>query len=145
MTIPFTRVRNGAQTPTQASSGSAGFDLCACVEEAVTIPPMGRAMIPTGLAMALPSADVVGLVYARSGLATRSGIALANGVGVIDSDYRGELCVALINLSDAPYTVQDGDRIAQLVITPIALPEWVEAETLDDTARGAGGFGSSGV
>ena len=103
-----------------------------------------RAMIPTGLAMAIPTAEWVGLVYARSGLAVRRGITLSNSVGVIDSDYRGEIRVGLCNLGQEPYTIQPGERIAQLVISPVLLPPVEEANELDSTERGTGGFGSTG-
>ena len=101
-------------------------------------------MIPTGLAMAIPTAEWVGLVYARSGLAVRHGITLSNSVGVIDSDYRGEIRVGLCNLGQEPYTIQPGERIAQLVISPVLLSPVEEANELDSTERGTGGFGSTG-
>lgn len=99
---------------------------------------------PTGLAIALPSADYVALVFARSGLGIKQGVCLANGVGVIDSDYRGEIGVGLVNLGDNPYTVRPGDRIAQLMVTPVVRPTVVPVSELDETDRGAGGFGSTG-
>ena len=102
-------------------------------------------LIPTGVAIALPSADYVALVFARSGLGIKHGIALSNGVGVIDSDYRGELRVGLTNLSDTPYTVQPGDRIAQLAVMPVVQARLSPVQDLDQTDRGAGGFGSTGV
>ena len=130
--------------PQRATSGSAGMDLSACIEEDIIIAPRQLVKIPTGIAIALPGPDHVALVYARSGLGIKHGIALSNGVGVIDSDYRGEIMVGLTNLSDKPYTIHPGDRIAQLVVAPVVLPrlEWVEE--LDDTDRGTGGFGSTG-
>lgn len=100
--------------------------------------------IPTGIAIALPGPEYVALVYARSGLGIRHGVSLSNGVGVIDSDYRGEIMVGLTNLSDVPYTIHPGDRIAQLVVTPVVLPELERVEALDETGRGTGGFGSTG-
>ena len=100
--------------------------------------------MPTGIAIGLPSPETVGLIYARSGLAVKHGLALSNGVGVIDSDYTGEIRVGLVNLSDTAYTIEPGERIAQLVIAPVLLPEIVETDELDQTARGAGGFGSTG-
>ena len=130
--------------PYYASAGAAAMDLHACLEEPVTIPAGGRAAIPTGIAIALPSAAYVALVFARSGLGIRHGVALSNGVGVIDSDYRGEIQVGLTNLSHTPYTVQPGDRIAQLVVTPVVTPEVEVVEELEDTDRGTGGFGSTG-
>ena len=121
------------------------MDLHACIEEAVTIPAGGRAVIPTGIAIALPSADYVALIFARSGLGVKHGIAPANCVGVIDSDYRGELLVGLQNSSDVAYTIQPADRIAQLMITPVIQAQIQMVEELDDTTRGAGGFGSTGM
>ena len=119
-------------------------NLCACVDEAVTLAPGQRRGIPTGIAIALPSPDYVALVFVRSGMGFRHGIALSNGVGVIDSDYRGEISVGLVNLSQDSYTIQPGDRIAQLMVTPVVRPVLVQAEELDETDRGAGGFGSTG-
>lgn len=130
--------------PQRATAGSAGMDLSACIEEDMIIAPRQLVRIPTGIAIALPGPEYVALVYARSGLGIKHGITLSNGVGVIDSDYRGEIQVGLTNLSDVPYTVQPGDRIAQLVVTPVVLPELERVEELDDTSRGAGGFGSTG-
>ena len=130
--------------PQRATAGSAGMDLSACIEEDIIIAPRQLVKIPTGIAIALPGPEYVALVYARSGLGIKHGITLSNGVGVIDSDYRGEIQVGLTNLSDVPYTVQPGDRIAQLVVTPVVLPEVELAVELDDTSRGAGGFGSTG-
>ncbi len=132
-------------TPFYATGGAAAMDLHACIEEAVTIPAGGRAVIPTGIAIALPSADYVALIFARSGLGVKHGIAPANCVGVIDSDYRGELLVGLQNSSDVAYTIQPADRIAQLMITPVIQAQIQMVEELDDTTRGAGGFGSTGV
>ena len=130
--------------PARATEGSAGLDLAACIDEPVTIAPRALVRIPTGIAIALPSPDYVALVFARSGLGIKHGVSLSNGVGVIDSDYRGEIAVGLTNLSNTPYTVQPGDRIAQLAVVPVARPELVWTEDLEDTGRGAGGFGSTG-
>lgn len=129
--------------PRRASNGSAGVDLQALISEPLTIEPGKLYRIPTGIAMELPQ-GYVGLVYARSGLGVKHGIALSNGVGVIDSDYRGEIMVGLCNLSDTSYTISPMDRIAQLVIAPVPPVEYVWADALSDTERGAGGFGSSG-
>ena len=129
--------------PYYASAGAAAMDLHACLDAPVEIAPRALVSIPTGVAIALPSADYVALVFARSGLGIKHGIALSNGVGVIDSDYRGEIRVGLTNLSETPYTIQPGDRIAQLMVTPVVRPTLVQAEELDETARGAGGFGST--
>ena len=133
-----------AVLPSRATPGSAGMDLRALLDEPLAVPPGGRVSVPTGIAIGLPSPETVGLVYARSGLAVKHGLALSNGVGVIDSDYTGELRVGLVNLSDATYTIEPGDRIAQLVIAPVLLPEIVETDELEQTVRGAGGFGSTG-
>ena len=130
--------------PYYASAGAAAMDLHACIDEAVTLAPGGRAFLPTGIAIALPSAEYVALVFDRSGLGIKHGIALSNGVGVIDSDYRGELRVGLTNLSDTPYTVQPGDRVAQLMVVPVARACVLELDELPATQRGAGGFGSTG-
>ena len=136
----------GAEIPAPfyASAGAAAMDLHACIDESVTIPAGGRKVIPTGLAIALPSAEYVALIFARSGLGIKHGIAPANCVGVIDSDYRGEIMVGLQNSGDTDYTVHPADRIAQLMITPVIQATVEMVEELDDTARGCGGFGSSG-
>lgn len=130
--------------PQFATPGSAAMDLRACIDRPVTIRAGERTVVPTGLAMALPSADYVALLFARSGLGIRKGVCLSNGVGVIDSDYRGEIGVGLVNLSQEAYTVQPGDRIAQLMVVPVERPTVSLAEDLDDTGRGSGGFGSTG-
>ena len=130
--------------PFYASPGAAAMDLHACLEEAVTIPAGGRRVIPTGIAIALPSPDYVALIYARSGLGVKHGVAPANCVGVVDSDYRGEVMVGLQNAGEADYTIQPGDRIAQLMIAPVVRAQVSLVEELDDTQRGAGGFGSTG-
>ena len=130
--------------PQYKTAGAAAMDLCACTEEDVTLAPGQRMGIPTGIAIALPSADYVALVYARSGLGVKHGVAPANCVGVIDSDYRGEISVGLVNLSGEDYTIRPGDRIAQLMVVPVVRPELVRVDALDETERGAGGFGSTG-
>ena len=130
--------------PKFATAGAACMDLCACIDAPVTLEAGARALIPTGIAIALPSADYVALVFARSGLGIKQGVCLSNGVGVIDSDYRGEIGVGLVNLGQSAYTVQPGDRIAQLMVTPVVQPTMVQVSALDDTDRGAGGFGSTG-
>ncbi len=130
--------------PSFATVGSAAMDLRACIDADVTIAAGQRAIIPTGIAIALPSADFVALICARSGLASKFGITMANGVGVIDSDYRGELKVALHNSSDTDYTIHDGDRIAQLMVLPVVQPTLQMVDELDETERGEGGFGSTG-
>ena len=131
--------------PYYASAGAAAMDLHACLDAPVTIQPGELVTIPTGIAIALPSAGYVALVFARSGLGIRHGIALSNGVGVIDSDYRGEIRVGLTDLSREPYTIQPGDRIAQLAVVPVVQAELVPVEDLDETERGAGGLGSTGA
>lgn len=130
--------------PRYATKGAAAADLHANVDEPVTIAPKSMGKVPTGIAIELPSAEYGAFVFARSGLAIKSGITLSNGVGVIDSDYRGEICVGLFNQSDKPYTINHGDRIAQLCILPVVLFEAFECQTLEDTVRGAGGLGSTG-
>ena len=130
--------------PFYASAGAAAMDLHACIDDAVVIPAGKRVVIPTGLAIALPSPDYVALVFARSGLGIKHGIAPANCVGVIDSDYRGEVMVGLQNSGDTDYTVNPADRIAQLMITPVIQATVTMVDELDDTARGEGGFGSTG-
>ena len=142
--LKIKKLRKNAKIPYRATPGSAGMDLYACLDEAVTIAPQKIAVIPTGIALALESADYVALIYARSGLAIKHGIAPANCVGVVDSDYRGEVCVGLINQTDAPYTVAPGERIAQMVIAPVELPVIEVVDDLDETDRRAGGFGSTG-
>lgn len=142
--IQFQKLHPQAVIPRRATPGSAGMDLTACLEQPVTLAPGERTMISTGLALALPTAEWVALVYARSGLAVRHGICLSNSVGVVDSDYRGELKVGLCNLGSEPYTIEPGERIAQLVITPVLLPPIEEVSALDETERGTGGFGSTG-
>ncbi len=144
MTVKFQKLHEQASIPQRSTEGSAGMDLCARIDEPVTVPAGGRVGIPTGIAMGLPGPETVGLVFARSGLAVKHGLALSNGVGVIDSDYTGEIRVGLVNLSDKAYTIEPGERIAQLVIMPVLLPEVELVEALEETARGAGGFGSTG-
>lgn len=129
--------------PYYATEGAAAVDLHACVDEAVTLPPGGRALLPTGLAVAVPAGHV-GLLAVRSSMGIRHGVTLSNGVGVIDSDYRGQVHVGLHNLSGEPYTVQPGDRVAQLMVVPVAAPEIEVVDALPETVRGAGGLGSTG-
>jgi dUTP pyrophosphatase len=125
------------------SAGAAGLDLASAADGAIELPPGGRAAVPTGLAFAIP-AGFEGQVRPRSGLARKFGVTLTNAPGTIDSDYRGEVQVLLVNLGSEPFVVQPGDRIAQLVIAPVSFAELEEAETLDDTVRGTGGFGHTG-
>ncbi len=144
MELKIKKLRENAQIPFRATAGSAGMDLYACIDEPVTLALGEKAVIPTGIAIALPSPELGAFVFARSGLAIKHGIGLLNSVGVIDSDYRGEVCVGVINQLTEPYTINPGERIAQLVILPVSLIEPVEVDELDETERGAGGFGSTG-
>ena len=137
------KLNENAVVPTYGSACAAGADLYACEENAVTIEPGKTVLVHTGIAMAIPD-GYVGLIYARSGLACKRGLAPANKVGVIDSDYRGEIMVALHNHSEVAQMVESGERIAQIVFTPYAAADFEVAEELDDTARGEGGFGSTG-
>lgn len=130
--------------PSYATAGAAGMDLRACIDAPLTLKPRERVKVPTGFAIALPSPEWVAYLFARSGLGIRSGITIPNCVGVIDSDYRGEIIVALVNQSDADYTVQPGDRVAQMVIMPVTQATITLVEELDETQRGTGGFGSTG-
>lgn len=142
--LKIKKLRENAKIPLRATEGSAGMDLYACIDEPVTIGGGEKAVIPTGIAIALPSPELGAFIFARSGLAIKHGIGLLNSVGVIDSDYRGEVCVGLINQLKEPYTIQPQERIAQMVIMPVSLIPPVEVEELDDTERGTGGFGSTG-
>lgn len=143
MIVAVKKLKEKAVLPTYGSAQAAGADLYACLEEDLTIAPGETAFVPTGLAMELP-VGYVGLIYARSGLACKRDLAPANKVGVIDSDYRGEFIVALHNHGKNPQTVSHGERVAQLVITPVLNVAFTEAEDLSDTQRAAGGFGSTG-
>jgi dUTP pyrophosphatase len=144
MKINIKKLNDNAILPTYGSEFAAGADLYACLESDVKILPHTTVVIPTGIALELPI-GYAGLIYARSGLATKKGLAPANKVGVVDCDYRGEVKVALHNHGEAEQTVGAGERIAQLVITPYITANFVEAEELSSTARGAGGFGSTGT
>ena len=136
-------LRDGAKLPTYGSLEAAGADLYACLTEPVTIGSGQTVFIPTGIAMEVP-VGCAGLVYARSGLACKRGLAPANKVGVIDSDYRGEVIVALHNHSANPQTIENGERIAQMVITPVLTPAYEVSDELSNTERSGGGFGSTG-
>ena len=137
------KVRPEAQLPQRQTEGAAGYDLRACVEAPVTLEPGEGYSFPTGLAGEIPQ-GLVGLLFCRSGLGVKHGVSLPNCVGVIDSDYRGELIVPLRNFGDKAYTIQPGERIAQLVLVPVFLPPVAEVEELSETQRGTGGFGSTG-
>lgn len=138
------KIGNEIPAPYYASSGAAGMDLAACIDESITIPAGKHQIIPTGISIALPSNEYVALVYVRSSLGFKKGVTLSNSVGVIDSDYRGEIKVSLANLSDKDFVVNPGDRVAQLVVTPVSIPKIKIVEELPSTDRGEGGFGSTG-
>ena len=142
--IPIKKLREGAIFPTYATVNSAGADLYACLEVPVTLGPGETKMIPLGYSMAIPE-GWVGLIFARSGLASKRDLAPANKVGVVDADYRGEWFIPLHNHGSEPQTVQPGERIAQLVIVPCMSAAFTQVDSLDETARGAGGFGSTGT
>ncbi len=142
MTLAFRRIRPQAVLPAYAHPGDAGMDVCSA--EAVRIPPGGRALVPTGLAVRLPM-GYEAQVRPRSGLALKKGVTVLNAPGTIDAGYRGEIGVVLANLGEMDFDVKAGDRIAQLVVAPVTRPEIVETSELDETERGAGGFGSTGV
>lgn len=144
MELKIKKLRNNATIPTRATEGSAGIDLYACIDKSVTIEPGQRVTIPTGIAAALPSNEYALFIFARSGLGIKYGISLSNGVGVVDSDYRGEICVGLINQSDKSYTVSHNDRIAQMVVMPVCIPNVTLEDNLETTYRNSGGFGSTG-
>ncbi|PLX96927.1 MAG: dUTP diphosphatase [Desulfuromonas sp.] len=141
--IDVVRVRPQGRIPKMMTVHAAGLDLCAALEEPVSLEAGARALIPTGIAMAIP-VGYEGQVRPRSGLALRHGISLVNAPGTIDADYRGEIGIILINHGAEPFTVSDGERIAQLVIAPVLRAELVEVDTLDTTVRNAGGFGHTG-
>ena len=136
-------LKEGAHLPTYGTTEAAGADLYACIPEALTIGPGDSAFVPTGIALEVPK-GCAGLIYARSGLACKRGLAPANKVGVVDSDYRGEITVVLHNHGSVPQTIENGERIAQFLITPVLTPAYEIADTLSDTARDRGGFGSTG-
>ena len=141
--IPVKKLRPNAILPTYGSAEAAGADLYACLEEENTIAPGETYFVPTGLALEVPR-GCAGLIYARSSMGAKRGLAPANKVGVIDSDYRGEVRVVLLNHGSQPQTIQPGERIAQMIITPVLTPVYEEVEDLSDTDRGTGGFGSTG-
>lgn len=143
MNIRVKKLKKNAILPTYGSAEAAGADLYACLDAPVTIASGESVFIPTGIALEVPK-GCAGLVYARSSMGVKRGLAPANKVGVIDSDYRGEICVVLLNHGKQPQTVEPGERVAQFLITPVLTPAYVETEELSDTARGTGGFGSTG-
>lgn len=142
--VKIKKLNDNAILPTYGTEFSAGADLYACMDESVTLAPGETVLIKTGLAMEIP-VGYAGLIYARSGLATKKGLAPANKVGVIDADYRGEIMVALHNHSTLAAVVESGERIAQMVITPFLTANFIAVNELEDTLRGAGGFGSTGT
>lgn len=142
--IKFLDNNKEKKVPFYASQGAAGMDLTACLEESVTLKPLERALIPTGIAISLPSEKYGAFIFARSGLASKHGITLANCVGVVDSDYTGEIKVALVNLSNNEYTIENGERIAQMVIMEVNQANFTVVDELAKTERGSGGFGSTG-
>lgn len=142
--IPIKKLRENAIFPTYATANSAGADLYACPDGPVTLRPHETVMIPLGYSMAIPE-GWMGLIFARSGLASKRDLAPANKVGVVDADYRGEWWIPLHNHGNSPQTIQPGERIAQLVIVPCLAAAFTEADELDETERGAGGFGSTGT
>ena len=141
--VMIQKMRECAKIPAYATEGSAAVDLCAAITEPITLAPGERRLIPTGIAISIPKGTVA-ILSARSGLSYKKGIAAANGIGVIDSDYRGEIFFSSINLSNEPYTVTPGERICQMMLMPVFSMNFTEVESLDETLRGAGGFGSTG-
>jgi deoxyuridine 5''-triphosphate nucleotidohydrolase (dut) len=146
LSVPVRRLDHGADLPlpTQATAHSAGVDLLAAVTAPVDLAPLARALVPTGIALELPE-GYEAQVRPRSGLAARHGVTVLNSPGTIDADYRGEICVILINLGDGPFRIERGMRIAQLVVAPVTAIRWVEQATLSTTPRSDGGFGSTGL
>ena len=146
LAVPVRRLRHGADLPlpAYATASSAGIDLLAAVEATVVLEPAARAMIPTGIAIALPEGHEA-QVRPRSGLAARHGVTVLNSPGTIDADYRGEVAVILVNLGDAPFRIERGMRVAQMIVAPVDTINWQEVERLPETVRAAGGFGSTGT
>ena len=144
LNVEIKKLSADALLPQYQTEGAAGMDISACIEEDIVLNPMERKLISTGFAIAVPD-GYAAYLYARSGLASKKGITLPNCVGVIDSDYRGEVKVALVNLSEEPFVIKNGDRIAQMVISPVIQAILVEKEELSETKRAGGGFGSTGV
>ncbi len=142
--LKIKKLKENAKIPVRGTGGSAGLDLCACIDEPIILNCGDTALIPTGIAIALPSAEYGAFVFPRSGIAVKHGIGLLNSVGVIDSDYRGEIMVGVINQKRESYTIEPGERIAQMVIMPVSMMPVEEVSELDYTARGDGGFGSTG-
>lgn len=143
MRIPVVKLRENALLPQYHTTGSAAMDLAACLDEPVTLAPLERRVIPTGLAIAVPQGYEL-QIRARSGLSLKHGICMANGIGTIDSDYRGEVGMIVINLGGEPFTIEPGMRVAQGVVARYETTEWQVVDALDETERAAGGFGSTG-
>ena len=144
-TFKIKKLRENAVVPKRATEGSAGADLYACIDQPLTIAPGSLVMVPTGIALELPETGLAAFLFARSGLGVKHGICLSNGVGVVDSDYRGEIRVPMINWSDEDFVINDGDRIAQVIITSYEKVNIELVEDLSETERGEGGFGHTGV
>ncbi len=145
MNIKVKKLNKNAKLPFRATEGSAGADLFACIDDDIILKSGERMLIPTGIAIELDNPQCGAFIFPRSSLSFKNGVSLANCVGVVDSDYRGEVKVALINHSDTDFVIHNGDRIAQLVIMPVIIPSFEVADELNDTDRGAGGFGSTGI
>jgi len=143
MKIDIVKLRPDAVLPQYQTAGAAGADLHACIDESITLQPLERRMIPTGISMAIPEGYEV-QVRARSGMSIKHGITMVNGIGTVDADYRGELGVLIINLGQEAFTIEPGMRIAQVVVAKYETAAWNEVEVLDETERGIGGYGSSG-
>lgn len=142
--IKVKKLTQGAKLPQRATDGSAGFDLYACIEQPIILNKGDTAVIPTGIAVEIGRRDYAAFIYARSGLAIKQGISLLNSVGVIDSDYRGEIRIGVIKQTEGKYEIKPFERIAQMVIEPVATPEIELCDELNETQRGSGGFGSTG-
>ena len=145
MNIKVKKLNKNARLPYRATEGSAGADLFACLDNDVVLKPGERFLVPTGISIELNSIECGAFIFPRSSLSYKNGISLANCVGVVDSDYRGEVKVPLINHSDSDFIIHNDDRIAQLVILPVIIPSFKESDSLNSTERGSGGFGSTGI
>lgn len=145
MNINVKKLYENAKLPFRATEGSAGADLFACLSDEVTLKPNERMLIPTGIAIEINDKNCGAFIFPRSSVSYKSGVSLANCVGVIDSDYRGEIKVPLINHSESDFIIHNGDRIAQMVIMPVIIPTFTETTEINSTIRGEGGFGSTGV
>ncbi len=144
LTVKIKRVRENVPLPAYETDGAAALDLRSAADRPITVRPGETVRVPTGIALAPETVGVVAVLCARSGLAAKHGLTLVNGIGVIDSDYRGEIAAALVNLGGEAYTVEPGERVAQLMFLPVLHAKLLEVQTLDETARGEGGFGSTG-